>query len=583
MYWPELTETSRTRYMTSVFGGLNHNLKINDGEWYDEKNLSASHYPLFSQRARRGTVLTAENPLGMLAKDALMYIDGSTLYFNGLPVSGVTLDADKVPKQMVSMGAYAVIFPDRVYVNTKDLTDCGSLDAAYTSVGSISYTPCTLDGAAITPTVSGTEPASPNVGDYWVDTSGSKHILKVYTSTLGWQEIATTYVKIGAKGIGTNFGEYDGVTVSGAEIDSLNGDYVLYGVSTDYVIVAALIDQATNQTSGSISMKREAPEMDYVCEANNRLWGCKYGFVDGQTINEIYACKLGDFKNWRCYMGLSTDSYAVSLGTDGKFTGAITLQVYPLFFKEGCIHKIYGSMPSQYQVNTTMCRGVMDGCAESLCIVNERLYYKSRSDVCVYDGSLPTGISDALGTDGYDSAAAGAQGSVLYISMRNVATREWSLFTYDTSKSIWHREDGTHASHFAAVRGDLLYVDADTDKIMSATGMSGDAEDAVSWSAESGMMGYEMADQKYTSRYCIRAKLGAGASITLKIEYDSDGVWHDQGTWTGAAGTGSIGSVTMPVIPRRCDHFRVQVSGTGDVKLYSIARYYEGGSDQAWR
>ena len=47
-------------------------------------------------------------------------------------------------------------------------------------------------------------------------------------------------------------------------------------------------------------------------------------------------------------MGLSTDSYYGNLGTDGKFTGAITHMGYPLFFKENCLHKVYGDYPAQF-------------------------------------------------------------------------------------------------------------------------------------------------------------------------------------------------------------------------------------------
>ena len=47
------------------------------------------------------------------------------------------------------------------------------------------------------------------------------------------------------------------------------------------------------------------------------------------------------------------------------------------------------------------------------------------------------------------------------------------------------------------------------------------------------------------------------------------------GTMTGR-GTNSF---LLPLRPRRCDHFRFRISGTGDMKLYSLARLYESGSD----
>lgn len=37
-----------------------------------------------------------------------------------------------------------------------------------------------------------------------------------------------------------------------------------------------LVSRNAAQTGG-LTVKREAPEMDYICQAQNRLWGCRYG------------------------------------------------------------------------------------------------------------------------------------------------------------------------------------------------------------------------------------------------------------------------------------------------------------------
>ena len=116
-YLPALAEAGTSRLMTEVFTGYDHNLKIADGSWYEEKNLSSVSYPLFSPRQRRGEMVQLNNPQGILSKDALAYVDGSTLYYNHLPVDGIVLSTRKedCPKQMVSMGAYLCIFPDGVH------------------------------------------------------------------------------------------------------------------------------------------------------------------------------------------------------------------------------------------------------------------------------------------------------------------------------------------------------------------------------------------------------------------------------------------------------------------------------------
>ena len=591
-FLPDLAEGAQTLQVVDVFGGYNHNLRIAEGEWYDEMNLSGDRYPLFSRRKARSTYASGlQSPQGMLAKDALAYVDGSRLFYNGFEVAGVTLstDPEDCPKQLVSMGAYLCIFPDAVYVNTANLTDCGSMGARYASVedANITYAPCRVDGTAYEGvTVAEAAPAEPGNGMYWLDTSDSVHVLKQYSSSsMMWVDIPTVYTRIEVAGIGHNFSQYDGVTISGAtcaseamkpQIEALNADTVLYGCGEDYIVVVGLIDQLVVQQSGSIRVERKVPKMDYVCEANNRLWGCFYGMHEGRVLNEVYSCKLGDFKNWNCFMGISTDSYVVSVGTDGEFTGCISYLGYPLFFKENYIHKVYGMQPSAYQVLTTACRGVQRGSSRSLVVVDEVLYYKSRSDVCAYDGSMPAGISPQMGGEVYYEACAGAHGGKYYISMRD-ASGAWSLFVYDTRRQLWHREDATHACAFAAWGDSLYLMDADGKRILDLNAASGEAESSASvpWSAESGLIGYELVGHKYISRFNFRMRLGAGASCRLEIEYDSSGIWEDQGTIRGA----SMNSFVLPVIPRRCDHFRLRLSGVGEIWIYSMSKYLEAGSD----
>ena len=589
-FLPNLTAGEQSRMATEIFGGYNHNLRINEGEWYNEENLSSAYYPMFSQRGKRATFhANMQNPQGLLAKDALAWVEGSTLYYDGYPIEGIELStaAEDCPKQMVSMGAYLCIFPDGVYLNTANLTDKGSMAATYKSTedAMISYTPCRLDGSEYEDViVSTTAPSAPANGQHWLDTSTSPHALKQFSETSGmWVQIPVIYVRIDVTGIGKLFSEGDGVTISGAaygesgdiheQIKALNTDIIIQGKGDDYIIVVGVLDEAVSQ-AGTIQVERKVPRMSYVCEANNRLWGCYYGMSEGKMHNEIYACKLGDFKNWNCYAGISSDSYRASVGTDGEFTGCIAYLGYPLFFKENCIHKLYGTMPANYQLQNTTCRGVQRGSAASLAIANEILYYKSRSDVCAYDGSLPIGISEQFGAEIYSKAVAGTHGGKYYISMKDAAGA-WHLFVYDTMRGVWHREDGTHALAFTAWGDELFFIDVDKNAIIAENGTQGTPEADVEWFAESGMIGYQLIDHKYVSRFNMRMRLAEDAECNMYIMYDSDGVWHYEGTVKG----GAMDSFTIPVVPRRCDHFRIKLAGKGDIKLYSISKILEQGSD----
>lgn len=596
-YYPTLTENNASVEALDVFRGYNHNLRINDGEWFDCKNLSLDSFPVMSGRRKRGTVSSLVSPQGILAKDKLAYVDGSTLYYDGLPVEGITLStaAYMQPKTLLSMGAYILIWPDKVYYNTQDADDYGSMEhintynvAAY-DYYHVTYSICKVDGGAITvPTPSTTAPAEPANGEYWMDSSGTPYVLKIYSeSQATWSEVSTVYVKISSDTIGVGINKYDGIILSGCmatgdvtdeiakQIDAFNGTHIVYERDDDYIVVTGFIDQTTTQTYGSITIKRAIPDMDYVTEAENRIWGCKYGLVDGKPVNEIYACKLGDFKNWNCFQEISTDSYSASCGTDGPFTGAITLAGYPLFFKENFLHKVYISATGAHQIVTAACNGVQRGSANSMCIINGKLYFKSRTDVFVFDGSLPVPFSDVFGGVLYDSAAAGAFGSKYYISMRQADIDTWHMFCYDTQKGMWTREDNTRAQDFASLDGDLYYIDALAKKIMCINGTVGTAESAVEWSATTGIIGFEYVNKKYISRFNLRMALGDGADMDIYIRYDSNGIWEHKGHLEGT----DLRTFNLPIRPRRCDHLRIKLEGTGEFKLYSLSKVLEIGSD----
>ena len=581
MKYPVLSEISTTREMISVFGGYNHNLRIGDGEFYDMTNLTSDDFPILSPRTQRGVYAYPESPQGMVSKDALCYVDGADFVINEYRVEmGLSTAEEDCPKTLVSMGSYVIIMPDKMWINTSDF-EFGRIEATVTTTTDTTFTHCKLDGTDYSSedvAISSESPENPDDLDYWIDTSSTPHTLKQYSATSAmWVAVATTYIKITATGIGVPFEEGDGVTITGVEIEELsdlNNTMIVQGCSDDYIIVIGIIDEVKSQ-SIPITVKRQMPNMDFIIESENRLWGCRYGLsVNNEFVNEIYASKLGDFKNWNSFAGISTDSYVVSLGTDGQFTGAITHLGYPLFFKESCIHKIYGNFPANYQIQTTTCRGVQKGSEKSLAIVNEVLYYKSRTAVCCYDGSLPAEISSAFGNVAYHDAVAGTIGNKYYVSMAD-SNNEYHLFVYDTQKGIWHREDNTQAAEFCNCRGELYYIDSADNKIRTINGSGTLDTTKIAWEAITGVMGTDSPDKKYISRIDVRMKLTLGARVTFFVQYDSDGEWKQIYTMDGR----TLRTFSVPIRPHRCDHLRLKIIGDGEAKIYSVCKTIEQGSD----
>lgn len=597
MKYPTLTANPASREMVDTFLGYDHNLRIGEGEFFDMKNMTSDHYPILSPRGKRGVYAKPENPQGMIGKDALCYVDGAEFVMGEYRVDlGLSTQAVDCPKTLVSMGAYVIILPDKKYINTADIMEYGSIEAEVTTQAEVTFTLCRADGTSYGEQYSqATEPTDPSNMTLWVDTSTTPNSLKQWSESSGtWISIATTYVKIQSAGIGRGFDQYDGIEITGlkgmilhdnttgeeiedtTQLAALEGSAIIWDKADDYIVVAGILDRVRSITD-PVTISRKMPVMDYVIESKNRLWGCRYGLNSkGEFVNELYASKLGSFKNWSCYMSVSTDSYAVSMGTDGPFTGAVTYQGMPVFFKENCLHKVYGDYPSNFQVQDTACSGVQQGCHRSLAIVNNVLYYLARKGVCAYDGSLPVEVSSAFGGARYSGGVAAACGDKYYISMCG-PDGAWNVFVYDTAKEMWHREDALRAEAFCACKDELYCIDYDSKQIITMLGGGGEWEEKVDWMVQTGELGLSSPDMKYISRLVLRLCLSKGSSLTVYAQYDMEEDWHPLFTIHGT----DLRSFSLPVRPRRCDFLRLRMEGRGEAKIYSITKTIEQGSDRS--
>ena len=587
MKYPKLRVPNTSRQMVDVFKGYNHNLRIDDGEFFDMKNITSDYYPVLSPRGKRGLYASPANPTGLIAKDALCYVNGSKFVINEYPIE---MGLNDEPKQLISMGAYVIIMPDKKWINTQcwisngqfdTINGLGNIEATFTSTSDVTFNLCDIEGNAYAEIQykQATEPNEPKNMELWIDTSSTPHALKQYSSASAvWVQIATTYIQIHSVGIGKAFNQYDGVTISGIKaepLEDLNASMVIWAKDDDNIVVVGILDEGITQTisDGAITVARKMPNMDFIVESENRLWGCKYGVANnGEVVNEIYASKLGDFKNWSCYMGLSTDSYTASCGTDGQFTGAITHMGYPLFFKENCVHKVYGNYPANFQIQTTACSGVQEGCEKSLAIVNTTLFYKSRNGVCAYDGSLPSEMSYAMGNESYGRAVGGSHGNKYYISMQD-AKGEYHLFVYDMSKAMWHKEDDLKADCFCSCRGEMYAITGKQIITMLGSGETDSAD--VEWMVQTGEIGISSPDMKYISRLTIRMAMDIGTEVRFYVQYDFSDLWEHIGTLTST----DLRSFSIPIRPMRCDHMKLRIEGVGGARIYSITKTIEQGSE----
>lgn len=650
--YPTIKETARSQQVTDTFGGYNHNLKIPEGEFYEMENLCGDDYPLLATRKQRNTLQAfGGNLQAMVSKgDNLYYIAG---YDSTTKTCGFYAGDEKVMdlayagglKRFASMGAYLLIWPDKVWYNTADGTH-GNMEKMFSAAagtyldhsltsssgpdGQEIYDiyvlwyirPCSRDGKIVYTTganygekrvvvVDGIEyhylnfvkPKEPKNGDAYIDReTRTPYIYNDISKDWSAQDVPVMWLE--CKGIGSAFAPGDYIRVSGVDPGTYSGQNVgdnpsdgvyreVLVTGENYIVLDAYaptdehgIMNDTPPAEGYVKAAMDIPDMSYVIEAQNRLWGCKYGTVNGKLVNEIYASALGRFDVWHKFAGVSTDSYAASVGSDGRWTGAVNYQGYPLFFKEDRMHKVYVSASGAHRIQEYTMRGVQPGGAKSLAVVNGVLFYKARDCVCAYDGSgAPTDVSEKLNLDslsrpGTTISIAAAYRDKYYLYLQMSTPPGSRLLVLDTRRGAWYRENLPSGSitDFTEHLGSLLCAAGGIEEIAHDNQVSeliGTEEGNVAWSCETGLIGYSTVEQKYVSRFNIRMSLAQDAYMDVLVQYDSDGVWHNQGRIQG------VGTRTfmLPVRPRRCDHFRIRLEGSGDVRIYSFAKIFEAGSD----
>lgn len=593
----------QTRELMDKFLGYDLRPDAPEGSFVDMRNLSSDLFPKLSPRKPRGIYQSDYGNVtgAVMTANGLYYTEGKHL----CSLSGERIDMglSAVPgKQLVRMGAYVLIFPDKKYINTIDHEDRGDIEAEYDTQDSVRFWICRPDGEDYTTEwVMDTEPEKPKDKDVWINTSEYPNTLHQWNEAATcWTKITTTCVKIFSMGIGEKFKAGDGITISGIkeaeeirderndqvlteqqrqQLEALEGSHVILECSKDEIIISGILD-AHCVIPTVITIKRSIPEMDFIVEHNNRLWGCRYGQDNaGEFVNILYASKLGDFRNWTVYRGIDTDSYYANVGTDGPFTGAISWGYGDrvLFFKENGFHTVTGGGPATFRVDWTACEGVQKGSGKSLQELDGVIYYKSPTGVCALSGSLPVQIGEALGNTKYREAMGGICGRKYFLNMTD--DTRGHTFVWDHDKRLWHREESERLSEIIAGTEDA-YLLTTGGQLKTVLGTAGFPEEQVTgrvkWTAQTGILGAEHPDRKYLTRINVRMKLERGSRLRLLIRYDSAGSWVQVCNVASAA----LRAYDFPVRIRRCDHYELRFEGEGPGEVQSIVKTYQTGSDR---
>lgn len=510
------------------FQGLNKKSVIDDGEMRDMLNLSSDEYPCLYQRKPRAVYSGRyKKPTAMIVKDSkLAVISNGVFYYDGQEYGDEGQFSDKT--RMVAINSKICFFPEKRWFSV-----CDTEDGSFGEFGNIEETldiqaSCSIDSSKVT----------------IVSEDGD---------------------------IGINFRAGDAVTLTVEKKPECNTSAVIEDVGEDYIkfpddTFINIIAEGTSEVaveSGRITVERLCPALDYVIEANNRLWGVS------NADNTIYACKLGDPTNWQYYQSTSLDSYAATQGTDGEWTGCAMYSSHLLFFKEDYIHRLFGSKPANYQTDTMECHALEKGSSRSLAIINDVVFYKSRVGIMAYSGGTPVLISDSFGTGRYENAVAGTDRFKYFVSLLHDGKPEFLV--YDTNRLLWHKEDELRVRSFAYHGGKLLYI-AEDNQIYEIDSDKPAATNDIKWMAQFGPFDEFIENKKVYSKFRLRVKLAEFSELIVMISVD-DGKWE----LVERIGTEQARSLTIPVVPRRCNRFAIRLEGKGYCKVESLVRVYRQG------
>ena len=214
--------------------GINFSDNTQDGDLAACENLSTRRWPYITTREVRVKQTAYSGGTAITSWEKLVVVQGTDLLYDGKSVGKVTAGE----KQFAVVNTKMVIWPDKKYLDIESLT-LKDLGAKATG-------------------------------------NGAKFTKNTMTVT-GWPNL-TTLFKVG-----------DTVTLSGCTVQAGNNkDYTIKALTATVLTVSAnAFTEATE--SAALTLERRIPDLDFICESENRLWGCS-----SNKARTIYESALGE-------------------------------------------------------------------------------------------------------------------------------------------------------------------------------------------------------------------------------------------------------------------------------------------------
>lgn len=335
-------------------------------------------------------------------------------------------------------------------------------------------------------------------------------------------------------------------------------------------------DGATSFNETNAVVERNIPELDIIFTHDNRVWGAKR--------QNIYCSKAGDPLIWSDYESLADGCWWADTGCPDlyKIQGGCSY-TYPRFFSEKHIYTVYGDTPENFTIIPLEAPGVVYGANSSLATVNGMLIYLSRNGFMGYTGSFPKKLDHNLGNVIIEDAMSVSTGTKYYTYART-GYNSMHLYVYDSELGLWH-EERVPTGGIQAFFGNIsTYMSCGDGHYWSLGAVKTDSppvdyEETGGYYGDTPMGKVQFADvtmdsvnRKQLKDIIIRHDIGGELTVRLYI----DDVLDDSFTKV-LTGEGKRTTI-LPCVPKRCDHWHLELEGEGPWVVYSIAANYIEGS-----
>lgn len=605
------------------FGGINAALSADNGEALSLLDMCSDNYPLLSTRPERwlagsytGDIIAAASINGGWAyiRENESSTESRYTFVYGMFEYNFDAKIDPQRGKIVTLGSYILLFPFGMYLDTRagsvfQLTAAeyaanrkegdGFNKTVIINSSTPSYTHTFSDGELFNVTGILEGSLGHVAGLYEYDHGYARRIglefgnmkspvvlsCKFSDGKYAGEDAAANTIEL-QYNTTTEMNLYpnlfrpgDAVKISGcikeeannktAVIREVDGNKLIF-----YENTFTLPEGQTEYTENEVTIERDIPDLSIVFMHNNRIWGAKE--------RSIYCSKAGNPFVWSDYESLADGCWWADSGCPDAYgiTGGCEYE-YPRFFSDEHIYTVYGDMPEDFSISCVEAKGTPYDEGESFAMAGGMLFYLSDIGFMAYTGSYPQKIDMQLGNKRFAFARAASDGRKYYVQCYDwygPGIGDRHLFVYDTLYGVWHEEScDAEIEGFmpglnlcASYGGKIWTLGTPYERPVAPTGTY--VSDIPTGKVKFADFTMDSVNRKQLKDIIIRHDIGGELTVKLYIDDKLDDSFTRVLTGEGKRTT------ILPCVPKRCDHWHLELEGEGPWVVYSIAANYIEGS-----